>query len=283
MSKSMQEPLYQTLGPSEIRLLSLHPGLPGNPIRCSLSHAELQIKQTNGLDLVLHGLETDSTSHKIKTWLKPPKQPEFEALSYCWGPDATYHSIVVNGRQVPIRRNMWWALAYLRYRTPGMKRTLWIDALCINQDDLAERSAQVSIMGSIYSIASRVLISLGKGSADSKAAFEAMAKFLRRMGTPERFSVRKRKLWSEKWFEFFQEKQDLFTSLCENPYWGRLWIIQEVCLASRMKVHCGSDTIEWDQFLRFWELGLKWYSDHPKPPGHLPFILPYHLTSLLAI
>ena len=132
----------------------------------------------------------------------------------------------------------------------GMRRTLWIDALCINQDDLVERSAQVSIMGSIYSNTSKVLIWLGEESANSQAAFEAMKDFVRGMGRNDH----KLTSWKEKWRSF--------EYLCQRPYWGRLWIIQEVCLASSLRVHCGSDAMGWDDFLQFWKEGLTWYSAH---------------------
>jgi Heterokaryon incompatibility protein (HET) len=159
MSTTVRGPLYSALGPTEMRLLSLHSGREEEPIRCSLRHAELRIDQRLvWKDLILHKLETDFTLRKIKKRLKPSRQPKFEAFSYCWGPAELYKSIEVNGQQVPVRRNLWWALWHLRHGVYGMRRTLWIDALCINQNDLIERNAQVSIVGSIYSTASRVLI-----------------------------------------------------------------------------------------------------------------------------
>jgi hypothetical protein len=90
------------------------------------------------------------------------EQPKYEALSYCWGSDELYKTIEINGQQIPVRRNLWGALKHLRHRLPRMKRTLWIDALCINQTDIMERNAQVSIMGSIFSMVTKVLAWLGE-------------------------------------------------------------------------------------------------------------------------
>ncbi|KAN0102650.1 Heterokaryon incompatibility protein (HET) domain containing protein [Hyaloscypha variabilis] len=262
MSTTVRGPLYSALGPTEVRLLSLHSGREDEPIQCSLRHAELRINQSLVREnLALHKLE--STLSKIKKRLKPSRQPKFEALSYCWGPAESYKSIEINGHLVPVRRNLWWTLQHLRHGVYGMRRTLWIDALCINQNDVNERSAQVSIMGSIYSTASRVLVWIGEESEESQAAFDCMRWFLQIRGSGQ-YSA---SWWrdyerGEKWSSLFNF-QDLenFHFLCQKPYWERLWIIQELCLASRLRIHCGSDSVGWDDFT-FWKEALSRYSAH---------------------
>jgi hypothetical protein len=92
--------------------------------------------------------------------------PEYEALSYEWGcpPSASnQYTIQINSRLMVITRNLWLALYELRDRRKP--RTLWIDALCINQLDVLERSCQVSRMGDIYSQAITVvawIVGVGK-------------------------------------------------------------------------------------------------------------------------
>jgi len=92
--------------------------------------------------------------------------PEYEALSYEWGcpPSASnQYTIQINSRLMVIARNLWLALYELRDRRK--RRTLWIDALCINQLDVLERSCQVSRMGDIYSQAITVvawIVGVGK-------------------------------------------------------------------------------------------------------------------------
>jgi hypothetical protein len=139
------------------------------------------------------------------------------------GPNELYKSIAVNGQEITIRKNLWWALGHLRERSRGINQTLWVDALCIDQDNVAERNSQVSIMSSICSMASKVLIWLGEESADSKAAFKAIAEFLKEPQIPE-WETKER--FSSTWKAFFVEHSTKFMRLCERPYWGRLWIIR---------------------------------------------------------
>ena len=101
--------------------------------------------------------------------------PEYEALSYTWGSPKFRTNILV--RRSPtstlsITRNLAVALNCLRHK--DRPRTLWIDALCINQQDLDERSAQIQRMGDIYSKASRVVIWLGPESHDSSMAMDCV-------------------------------------------------------------------------------------------------------------
>ncbi len=93
--------------------------------------------------------------------------PDFEALSYMWGEpdDEAQFQIWVNGALVCVRQNLWYALQRIRFMIPHenkiRRRILWIDALCINQDNIQERNHQVAFMGHIYRHATVVLIWLG--------------------------------------------------------------------------------------------------------------------------
>jgi len=62
---------------------------------------------------------------------------------------------------------------------------LWIDAICINQESIAERSQQVPIMGDIYKTAQRVFIWLGKGTKDSNLAFEHLSQLAIKASTSQ--------------------------------------------------------------------------------------------------
>ncbi|KXL42692.1 hypothetical protein M433DRAFT_59080, partial [Acidomyces richmondensis BFW] len=83
----------------------------------------------------------------------------YYALSYVWGPETPVEPIIVDGHIVKIRRNLWFFLRILRRqlclsasdsRHTSQTPRIWADSLCIHQDDLRERSYQVSIMGEIY-------------------------------------------------------------------------------------------------------------------------------------
>ncbi|KAI4859980.1 heterokaryon incompatibility protein-domain-containing protein [Hypoxylon rubiginosum] len=84
----------------------------------------------------------------------------FEALSYVWGDSKDTTPITFQGQTHHVTRNLYSALRSLRY--PDRERTLWVDALCINQDDTDERNHQVKLMGQIYSSAKCVVAWLGK-------------------------------------------------------------------------------------------------------------------------
>ncbi|KAF8855050.1 hypothetical protein BDZ45DRAFT_596184, partial [Acephala macrosclerotiorum] len=72
-------------------------------------------------------------------------KPEYEALSYEWGSPENLKEIMVDGV---------WALYHLRQETSEV--TMWIDAICIDQDNILEQSHQVAMMGQVYRSASLV-------------------------------------------------------------------------------------------------------------------------------
>lgn len=74
--------------------------------------------------------------------------PEYEAISYAWGDPENTMPIFCNGRELGVTVNL--IDAFVRVRHPDRPRTLWADAVCINQGSVHERSHQVSFMGRIY-------------------------------------------------------------------------------------------------------------------------------------
>lgn len=112
----------------------------------------------------------------------------YEALSYEWGdPDSPKHEILLDGQPFIIRRNLWQALRCLR--TEISARTLWVDAICINQEDVSERNHQVGMMGSIYSFASSVRVWLGEKGDGSREAILLLHEIWESFGEVSRFSV----------------------------------------------------------------------------------------------
>ncbi|KAF2822592.1 HET-domain-containing protein, partial [Ophiobolus disseminans] len=112
-----------------IRLLDIDPGDSTDVVTCRLRHCDLA---TN---------------------------PDFEALSYVWGKPVFAARILCNSQVVHITPSLYQALKRVRLATT--LRTVWADALCINQQDAAERSRQVQLMQHIYRDARRVLVWLG--------------------------------------------------------------------------------------------------------------------------
>ncbi|RYC60279.1 hypothetical protein CHU98_g5932 [Xylaria longipes] len=99
----------------------------------------------------------------------------YEALSYVWTPrgspiEAT--PIQVDDKTIYIGSNLRVALYNLRYL--DKPRTLWIDALCIDQSSVVERNQQVAFMRDIYRSASRTVIWLGDSIKPTAVAFRAL-------------------------------------------------------------------------------------------------------------
>jgi hypothetical protein len=90
------------------------------------------------------------------------QMPKYEAPSYTWGSEDSQNAIVIDGKTFLISDNLWEAL--VRLRKPCKERFLWIDAICINQDDIPERNQQLRIMPHIYSRAQMVLVWLGSAN-----------------------------------------------------------------------------------------------------------------------
>jgi hypothetical protein len=274
MSEFTSQPLYTPLGPSDIRILILQPGRADDPIRCSLKQVTLHITPLNEIREQRTGGEfqipekSDSSILGLFRGSRTPRQPSYEALSYCWGPDEVYKSIDVDGHVIPVRRNLWWALYHLRYNRWLWARALWVDAICINQSDIPERSAQVSIVHSVYNSASKVLIWLGEETSDSSAALKAIVEFHGR--TPKSWSSVGYRVdrFSERSLgykiDFCHEHKEKFLSLFGRPYWSRLWVVQEVYFATRLVIHCGSQLLDWVDLVHFVDTCGDLYEDDVK-------------------
>jgi hypothetical protein len=101
-----------------------------------------------------------------------PNRPihPYEALSYVWGDPEDTVPIHVNQRHFQVTANLHAAL--VQFRSPFINRYLWIDAICINQEDKEEKAQQIQLMYKIYSLARRVLVWLGAATDASGQAFE---------------------------------------------------------------------------------------------------------------
>ncbi|KAI1472761.1 HET-domain-containing protein [Daldinia caldariorum] len=213
---------------------------------------------------------------------------DFEALSYTWGsPKIREKAIVViageaedagksggggggggfsralgrgtggGAQKIGIQGNLADAMRHLRYE--DRSRVVWIDALCINQDDLEERGEQVKRMGLIYALARRVVAWLGPGSARSELAFARLAHLGRQIehardgtmfaapGCAEGmwYSPRTALPWdADTWEAVFET--------CSRGWFGRLWIVQEMHLGrgGASVLQCGRGEIAWALFRR---------------------------------
>ncbi|KAI0149059.1 heterokaryon incompatibility protein-domain-containing protein [Pestalotiopsis sp. NC0098] len=189
----------------------------------------------------------------------------YEALSYTWGPETNDLGKVYIKQDVPcdgdglsalsfvnVRPNLFSALRYLRL--PTVSRVLWIDSICVNQDDLKERSREVARMGEIYTKAQQVIVWLGTDDSETSIAMETI-KILSEGVIME---------WHRRTFttvpgsraDILRNRRGLSTltnaqwtalrNLITRPWFTRLWIRQEVALASKVIVVCGYYQAEWE-------------------------------------
>lgn len=178
----------------------------------------------------------------------------YEALSYAWGSTERSDIILANGRPLGVTNNLRLALSHLR--CPDRDRILWVDALCIDQDNLRERTHQVGQMARIYGGAESVIFWLGAASyatnvaMNSLAALERLSASLAWRGW-KRNDERWRFLWTTKvQSRLAQRYADLVSLQCEGmrdllsrPWYERVWIIQEVAKAKRGIVCCGGKSV----------------------------------------
>ncbi|KAH9904764.1 heterokaryon incompatibility protein-domain-containing protein [Xylariomycetidae sp. FL2044] len=101
--------------------------------------------------------------------------PPYKALSYAWGDTKSDETVMIDGHPVEVTENLQAALQRL-VKMPDTRR-LWIDAICINQTNIAEKNTQVSLMGEIYSKALKVVAWLGESSPSSDLALTKLAEW----------------------------------------------------------------------------------------------------------
>jgi hypothetical protein len=107
--------------------------------------------------------------------------PTFFALSYVWGDPARTHQITIDGKKHGITENLYGALRDLQRDAIGDMK-VWADAICINQDDLAERSDQVFLMREVYHFAAEVRIWLGPSTEDGRRCMKFISDLTGGMG-----------------------------------------------------------------------------------------------------
>jgi Heterokaryon incompatibility protein (HET) len=212
---------YQALPrQNSIRLLSLMPGIGDKKLAFSFIVAEF-----------ISGARSSTN---------------YEALSYTWGDAAKKHEAWCLGFSLPVNASLHAALCCLRY--PDRSRTLWVDAICINQDDLEERASQVFLMQLIYTQADRIIIWLGVDDDLTKTAIAALERLYRLVNS----SPPSQPLLSGQQFSDTSENLPLsrietvaIARFFQRPWYKRVWVVQEAVSATSSTVVCGTCTIEW--------------------------------------
>ncbi|OJZ90565.1 hypothetical protein ASPFODRAFT_40960 [Aspergillus luchuensis CBS 106.47] len=144
----------------------------------------------------------------------------YEALSYVWGRNTRSRTIILNSCVFPVTENLYLALSRLRNRQ--LERILWVDAICIDQNNREEKAKQIPLMREIYAQAQHVIVWLGEAYEDGDRALEG----LRCLAEGQDVDVRGCKA--------------LCVNLFERAWFHRIWVLQEVGVARSIYIMCGS-------------------------------------------
>jgi len=215
----MQAQIYQPLNPGtkEIRLVTIVAGSFHDDINLRLTRTNLEDK------------------------------PTFEAISYAWGDPNITKGVNLDDYPFEVTTNLEAALRHLRLETEN--RTFWIDAVCVNQKDLPERSSQVQLMRDIYTECSDCVVWLGEEgheTADAIATIEYLASGMHFYDWPTFSSMfagtKITHLEPAVWREYLKRHPSGFSSLAvfmRRAWWTRAWVLQEFVLPRAVRFMCG--------------------------------------------
>ncbi|KAF4625217.1 hypothetical protein G7Y89_g12954 [Cudoniella acicularis] len=239
---------YTRLEATNIRLLGIESAPDSSPISCAIYHAQLLQPKPKLRQKITTALES-----------KPKQKPVFYyALSYEWGDVGDAQQLIyLNNHTFMVGRNLWCALWHLRKRgftsaLPEPKNLIWINTICVNQDDLEERSQQIQHMRTIYSGAVEVFAWLGidpqadplkipsnilNTSEQSQAVegIKRLRKIEKEYKGPESFTENFPK-------EFWMDVK----ALLELSYWYRIWTVQEIVVAKHVVLLVGNHEADFD-------------------------------------
>lgn len=210
----------------DIRLVNIAPGPRDAPLVCSLACASLN------------------------------EHPKYEALSYVWGDPSSTLEIELNGQPFRVTENLEAALR--RLRLAGKHRILWVDAICINQNDIPERNRQVAQMRDIYKTAIGVEVWLGPAAVETALVLEKIERLGQRLFEEDQDKMDPAKLRLgalQPLLAVFREELGEMSSeaiwfkglsyILERPWWSRVWVQQEFAVAKEAYLICGASRIHW--------------------------------------
>ncbi|RTE72596.1 hypothetical protein BHE90_012986 [Fusarium euwallaceae] len=200
--------------------------------------------------------------------------PPFAAISYTWGDSRITEPILINGHTFLVRKAAWdllKELPSLDMDCDPRPEFIWIDSICINQNNTTERNHQVRLMRKIYSSAKVVLVWLGRSTPKSDLAMDSLASLTHQLlgkspKTKSQVISQARVLYGQNPTKIGYSYQgdpgalgmvldaktgDAIFSLFSRVYWRRIWIIQEVLLAREIRIVCGPRCMNWNKLNNF--------------------------------
>jgi ankyrin repeat protein len=203
---------------------------------------------------LLGGEDDDIQCEIFQAWLNEPEDIiPYEALSYTWGITEMTDHVIINGSKLAVTQNLYLALQYLRFK--DQDRIIWIDGLCIDQANDAEKGHQVQQMGDIYDRAECVIIWLGTATYETNVLMDSMKLLEKESIGYSRNSwgvsdLAWRKVWSDIQPKLRSMHSDLenrqrigLDSLFGRSWFKRVWIVQEVANARAAIIVCGVKSV----------------------------------------
>jgi cation transport regulator ChaB/uncharacterized coiled-coil protein SlyX len=238
-----------------------------DPIECRL------------ISLDLNDIQQIHVSHR--------PEHDFTPLSYTWGDFTHTKAIYIQGAHLYVTTQLHRAMTCLRKLGSNLSKEethsnrsweqdsgesfWWIDAICVNQQDLDERSHQVSLMTRLYRSAKLVHVWLGDEDENTATAMGLVHSiayrpstfddiqswgYIRKPGQTHRPAgpgIPDVRLPDEGPALSEKEKRDNFraiTSLFNRPWFSRVWVRQEIALPSAITINCGSYQCMWEELMR---------------------------------
>lgn len=193
----------------------------------------------------------------------------YTALSYVWGAstESCPEHILLEGVRFPVTPNLLSALTMVQgaaaqntNNNAGLQ-LLWADQLCINQKDNAEKTSQVAQMGGLYATAQKVFICLGSSETAQDAVrlvtqvSQRISNEKARYGSIKSIPVAGVSELDWQWYKRFN--WDALRTLLRQPWFGRVWVVQEAGLARHAVALYGGHSFEWGSLM----LILSWLSE----------------------
>lgn len=204
------------------------------------------------------GSKSRTPMEHYRGWIEASGKPrftwgDFNCLSYTWGDSTQSKKILLDGKPVTVGANLEAALRSLRSTKQHRDGILlWVDALCINQDDMDEKAKLVNQMYNIYRAARTVTVWLGAADPDTSDLVNRVHNFIStytRMDEPEG-SLQQAKLLKCPPIWYSTTILPAVIHLFDRPYWKRLWVMQEITASAPCEgFYVGGDVISWNEML----------------------------------
>ncbi|KAF2137426.1 uncharacterized protein K452DRAFT_291666 [Aplosporella prunicola CBS 121167] len=222
---------------NSIRLLALHPGLPGDSkITTSLEVADFETLPYEALSYVW---DDPSALNYLK------REKSRDVLLGEDNEGRTRCVIECDGYTIGVTPNLYYALR--RLRLSKYRRLLWIDALSINQANNSEKNQQIPLMSMIYANAQQVNVWLGEDSPMMSGALIALSRWAqvwRSTDVVYQPELRNRLVSGG----IFPLERYFFQTMIRRAWFTRAWAFQELCLSKHAVLMCSQYSVPWPRF-----------------------------------